>query len=112
MFPVDVGGVQVYAGDTVTLISARVLEDDGVTPTDLSDWSNWRAGWRVNVESEDVLALAVSAAGEQVSVTASPAVSREIAGRRGVFDVEATDANGVVRTWFRGVTLSRLDVVR
>lgn len=112
-FPVDMGTIPVYLGDSTNLLTARILEDDGVTPVDLSsDWSAWRAVWRRQATSESFVELDVTVSGEAVSVDLTPEITREMGARGGVFDVQATSNAGQVRTWFKGMTSPTRDVTR
>lgn len=111
-FPIELGTVPVYLGDATQLLLARVL-DDMEQPVDLNDgWSDWTASWRVYANSDDSLSLPISVVVETVSVRLTGDLTRQMKGRCGVFDVQATSTSGEVLTWFRGSTDPEMDVTR
>lgn len=118
-YPVRMPDVEVYAGDTVEIVSARIVTN-GI-PVELNDWTGWTASWRPSPRHAESVALNVDTTGHadgRVTVTGSATATRAmqdlakfIRDGYGYWDLQATK-DGKVRTWLRGCTTNREDVTR
>ena len=115
-FPIQVKTKRiVWSGDTYVLVSGQIeiKVDEVNTPLDLTPWGQWKAQWRPTKDSEEFFDLDVIVNPEEgrIAVVSSPEVTSGM-GCSGVWDVQATDGFGNVRTWFWGKTKWDLDVTR
>ena len=112
-WPIKVPPIHVYVGMKRPFLWAEQFEDDD-SPRDLTGWHSWAAAWRPSIGSEEVISLpvVVDHTAGRVSIVLTSALARVMAGRSGVWDVEALDPEGEERTWFNGTTSSEMDVTR
>lgn len=110
----DAGSFSIYAGDDWSAAFAFSSDVGGtLTPEDLAGWTDWEAQWRPYPSAGEIIALAVTVDGHQVTITATAAQTHAMsASRTGVFDVQAVAADGRVRTFVRGSTTQTPDVTR
>lgn len=110
--PAKVQPVNLYIGDNTTWPTYRFLEDDGITPQDLTGYT-WAAQWRPTPDATEFVALSLDLddiADGRITPYATAAQSAQV-GVNGAWDLQSTKA-GVVRTWLRGSVIAVRDVTR
>lgn len=112
-FPTEAPLVRVYAGDDAELVRYQLFQADGVTPRDLTGYTNWIAQWRTSADSTTFLPLTVDTTNLAIGkfVVAAPNTTTAAMTGDGVWDVEATGPEGI-RTFVFGRTSLRRDVTR
>ena len=111
-FPVNVGSLNVYAGDTFSQ-TFTFKEDDETIDLVADGWGTWLAQYRKSSVDATAVSFSVdtSAADEgQITITLSANQTAAL-GSNGVFDLQATQS-GSVRTWVVGTIAWTKDVTR
>lgn len=111
----QVGSVPIYAGDTEHFPAYAILTGAGA-PRDLNaeGWINWACQWRPTDSATEAIELSVDTTNTDsgiIQISASAEQTRQMGGD-GVWDVQAQDSTGRVKTWFRGKTKWTRDVTR
>jgi hypothetical protein len=105
-FPVEVPALKFYRGDDFS--QSFRFTTSGVA-TDFSLFTDFVCQWRPYTDSAEVIDLTVVVEGSRVTVSVSAANTIGM-NRAGVFDVQATDADGLTRTFIYGLTEINKDV--
>jgi hypothetical protein len=111
-FPVNVGSLNVYAGDTFSQ-TFTFKEDDEAIDLVEAGWGTWLAQFRKSTVDTTAVNFAVDAslAGNgQITITLSANQTAAL-GSNGVFDLQASQS-GTVRTWVAGTIAWTKDVTR
>lgn len=109
-FPVEIGDLPLYAGDTFT--QSFVIKEDDV-PVNLTSWTNWLCQYRVTPDAESAIDLPLDVtnlATGRVAINIPATTVAEISAN-GVFDIQAKQGD-VIRTWIRGYFIWTEDVTR
>jgi hypothetical protein len=112
--PAIVPAWQIYAGDTFEQTYTFKTSAGVVINLVTQGYTSWKSQWRPSRDSASYLDLTVDATSAnvgQIVITADADVTRAI-DCPGVFDLQATDSNGVVRTFITGPVEWVEDVTR
>ena len=104
--------VSLKRGDTMRLL-VELLDDTGA-PVDVTGWS-WLSQLRITPDDTDSVVIAVTVPdppGGSVQLELDPAVTAALPIADYVFDLEATDGGGAVKTLIDGQLRVREDVSR
>jgi hypothetical protein len=112
--PAIVPAWQIYAGDTQTMTLTFKTSAGVAINLVTQGYTQWASMWRPSRDSESYLELTVDSTAAnvgQIIITADAEVTRAI-DCPGVFDLQATDSFGVVRTFITGPVEWVEDVTR
>lgn len=110
-FPIKVPVIKLYRGDSFS--QTYVFKNNiNNTPKNLvqEGWSNWKAQWRPEVDSEtvvDFLVNTTNASNGEILISLTAAQTAIM--RKGIWDLQATQ-NLIIRTWLSGKVEFEKDV--
>lgn len=117
MWPINIGPIPLYQGDTWTSPPILLTEDATGQPVDVEGWA-FRAQLKVAGVRHDLMVThsTQAAVGDlpaaEVFSLSLPAETAAGIRMSGSWDLEGVHTDGTVRTWLRGTIQHREDVTR